>query len=657
MFSRRIALCALLSLPAPAVAEVRALLVGVSDYLTLDADLKGPSADVRLMAEVLAGQGVAPGQMRALVSDPAGLDPAIATGVPRRDQILAAMDAVAASAQPGDTVIFYFSGHGAEAPDDSGDEGGGYDEILLPADAMGWTGATQKVGNALLDDELQDWARGLTGRGVKLVGLIDACHSDTGFRAVGGQGVARGLSPEALGVPADAAPAPAGDPTPPLPGEFVFLYSSQSDQRSFEYPLADGSEWHGEFTLRLTQSLRAAPGAPWAQVLAATSDAMVQGAARQVPAGEGPLLQAPAFAGGAAARRWPVAQGVVQAGLLAGLNPGDGLAFYAAPVGGEALAEARLAKVDARQARPDTPPPAAALWAEVTTPAAPALPVLGMPVRADAADGLDYGAWLAVLPATPPATAPDLIPILTGGTVALAGADGALDPAGPGSTPRLVIEPGETPAQAMDRVMQAAGHGLRLRALLAGLSGRSLTGSASLQVETQFRAGKVEGEDCTAAPGAAWAPHDPARPLQPCDALRLRITNVSGKTIDLSVLYFAADFSVTPIWPSRGLSNRLAPGEATVAALAITPGSGFAAEELLFAAVPVDPDGDRVDLTRLAAPEMSRGFADGDGPAELWLMRQLDPVLEDTSRGFSARPPAVMITRQEVRLAPATKED
>ena len=38
----------------------------------------------------------------------------------------------------------------------------------------------------------------------------------------------------------------------------MFLYSSQSDQRSFEYPLADGSGWHGEFTLRLAQVLQAA---------------------------------------------------------------------------------------------------------------------------------------------------------------------------------------------------------------------------------------------------------------------------------------------------------------------------------------------------------------------------------------------------------------
>ncbi len=45
---------------SPAAAEVHAVLVGVSDYLVLDADLKGPSNDARLMAETLAARGVDP---------------------------------------------------------------------------------------------------------------------------------------------------------------------------------------------------------------------------------------------------------------------------------------------------------------------------------------------------------------------------------------------------------------------------------------------------------------------------------------------------------------------------------------------------------------------------------------------------------------------
>jgi len=636
---------------APAAAEVRALLVGVADYLVLDADLKGPAADVRLMAETLAARGVAPGAMLALTSDPAGLPAGVASGAPTKAEILAAMQALADQAQPGDTVVFYFSGHGSQAPDMSGDEGGGYDEILLPADAAGWKGQIGAVENALVDDELQAWARQLTGRGVRLVGLIDACHSATGFRALGAQGNPRGLPPEALSVPDDVTPAESGTPEPLLEGEFVFLYSSQSDQRSFEYPLADGSEWHGEFTLRLAEVLRSAPEASWAQVLAATSDAMVQGPARQLPDGEGTLLDAPVFGRGVAGRRVQVTDGALAGGLLQGMNEGDTVAFYASAAGGDPLGEATLAKVEARRATLTGPLPEGALWAEVVAPAAPPALRLGAPVRADAGDGHDYTEWTAAL--TDPAPQPDLVPVLVDGTVALAGADGVLDPAGPGSTPRIRPESGETPAEALARVMEEASHALRLRKLFAGMAGRSLTGKAPLEARYERRPGQPDGETC-GKPGAL-EPVDPEQGLQPCDQLWVTVTNVSGKEVDVSALYFNADFTVAPLWPSRGLSNRLAPGESARVGMLITPDSTSALDELMLLAVPVDEFGARVDLTRLAEPQMSRAYADADSGAEIWLMGRMDPETEETTRGFSARPAAVMMLRQAVRLSPATE--
>jgi hypothetical protein len=305
------ALCSTAFLALPAGAEVHAVLVGVSDYLSLDADLKGPGNDVRLMAETLAARGIAPTEMTILTSDPTGLPQGAATGEPTRDGILTALSDVAAKAAPGDTVVFYFSGHGGQAPDLSGDEGGGYDEIFLPADAAGWKGSIGAVENAILDDELQVWAQALMDRDVALVGLIDACHSATGFRGSAGKGAARGLTPDQLGVPEGTASAPATAPVE-LTGNYVFLYSSQSDERSFEYPLGDTGLWQGEFTLRLTQILSAAPEASWAQVLTHVADTMLQGEARQVPEGEGPMLDAQVFGSGQAAARLQVAGTVLR---------------------------------------------------------------------------------------------------------------------------------------------------------------------------------------------------------------------------------------------------------------------------------------------------------------------------------------------------------
>jgi len=641
--------CAACLAAPPASAEVRAVLVGVSDYLVLDADLKGPSNDVRLMAETLALRGLDPAAMTVLTGDPTGLAAGVTTALPTRDAVLAALDEVAKASQPGDTVVFYFSGHGAQAPDQSGDEGGGWDEILLPADAAGWKGAIGAVENAILDDELQVWAQGLLSRGVQVVGLIDACHSATGFRALGGEGVARVVDEAALGIPDDIAPV-AGDPIPPLTGEFVFLYSSQSDQRSFEYPLADGTTWHGEFTLRLAEVLREVPEASWAQVLAATTEAMVMGPARQMPEGEGTLLDAEVFGAGLGAARLVVSEGQIEAGLLHGLTEGTEVALYSDSAGGEALAILSLTKVTARSASFEETVPADARWAEVVSAPPPAPMVLADPVRADAADGFDYAPWLAALPDGEGAA--DLVPILTEGVVALAGADGVLDPSGPGSSPRIVAQAGETPAMAVERVLAQAAHGLRLREVLAGAAGRSLTGKDPVTMTIERRA-------ASASCGAVDQPvaYDPATGVAPCDQLWLTLTNAGGSAQDVSVLYLAADFAVQPIWPTQNLSNRLAPGESVRVGLMIEEESTAGLEEIWVLAVPVDPDAPRVDLTRLATPETDSGTARAVPGSEMasWLEdRLLDPN-ETRTRGFSLKPAALMLIRQVVRLQPRSE--
>ncbi|MCX7286529.1 MAG: caspase family protein [Rhodobacterales bacterium] len=640
-----------LTLASPVVAEVRAVVVGVGDYKVLDADLKGPPNDARLMAEVLIARGIPVADITVLSTDPTGLPPGIAVGPADRSAIIVALDSAGQSSVPGDTVVFYFSGHGAQAPDTSGDEGGGYDEILLPADAAGWKGATQSVENAILDDELQTWAQGLLYRGIKVVGLIDACHSATGFRAIGGEGVARVVDEAALGIPQDVVPV-AGSPQPPLSGEFVFLYSSQSDQRSFEYPLADGVTWQGEFTLRLAQTLRDTTGASWSQVLAATREAMVQGPARQMPDGEGPLLDAAVFGEGSGITRWPVAAGMVEGGLLQGLAKGAEVALFANPAQGEPLAVLTLAEVSARTSTLDGALPATAAWAELVSTPPPAPLTLAAPVRADPGDGLDYAAWIAALP--PSGDHPDLVPILTGGAVALAGADGVLDPEGPGSSPRIVAEAGESPAQAVARMLEQAAHGLRLREALAGATGRSLTGGAPITMSIDRRMA-TGGCDAAASP----VPYDPALGVAACDQLWLTLTNTGGKSQDVSVLYFTASFAVQPIWPTQNLVNRLAPGESVRVGLQIEEGSTAGLEEIWVLAVPVDPAAPRVDLTRLATPQLTRAVDRGSDAMTLWLEGRLTDNLTDEAtddetamRGFTLKPAPLAMLRQMVLLKP-----
>ncbi|WP_284325668.1 caspase family protein [Cypionkella aquatica] len=615
----------LADLPHPAHAELRAVLVGVSDYLTLDADLKGPANDVRLMAEALITRGIPATEITALTSDPTDLPAGVSIASPTKSAIILALNAMASRAQTGDTLVFYFSGHGAQAPDLTGDEGGGYDELLLPADAAGWKGNVGMVDNALLDDELQAWAQPLLTRGIKLVGLIDACHSDTAFRNLPGQGgVARGLGPQDLNIPDTIASAASAPNAPPLRGDFVFLYSSQSDQRSFEYPVGETQVWQGAFTRQLAATLRDSPTAPWAQVLAATAAAMQQGSTAQMPAGEGPMLDQNLF-GTAAPQHWPIQNGNLQAGLLQGLNPGDQLSVYASAEGGAALLQVTLTDVAARSARL-LALPANAAWAKLDQAAPPPPLQLAMPQLADPDDNSDYSKWRAALaPYVMKGGAADLSPIFTQGQIALAGPDGALDPAGPGSTPRIQAQQGENPTLAVERVLAAATHSLHLRRMFASLAGRNLTAHPALQLDWQRKA----TTDCVHHSRALA--FDPAKGVAPCDQLWLGFQNVSGRDLDVSILYFNTDFSIAPIWPKQGLSNRLAAGESGRAGFQIDANAPPADEDILILAVPVEPGAARVDLTLL-----------------------VDPA---TNRSFSSKPAPLLMIRQAVRIRPAQQGD
>lgn len=651
-----------LALAAPAAAETRAVLVGVGDYAWLDADLKGPPNDVRLMAEALIARGVPAAAITVLTTAPAGLPQDVATGSPTRAAILAALDGLAAAGAPGDTAVFYFSGHGSQAPDQSGDEQGGQDEIFLPADAKGWNGATGLVENAILDDELQAKAAAILARGQRLVGLIDACHSATGFRAPGGAGVARALPPEALGIPADAPSALPGPPNPPLSGAFVFLYSSQSDQRSFEYPqgAADGpADWYGEFTRQLARVLREVPDASWAQALAAVQAQMRQGSAQQTPDGEGPMLSAALFGNGGGAGRFRIVGGRLRAGLLDGLTAGSEIAIYAGPAGGPVLARARLLAPTAAEtglaalggALPQTG------WAELALPAPPPPLRLAPLAGGDAALAADLAQAAAAAGAEIVTAGAELFPVAIAGGIALAGSDGVLDPSGPGSSPRAVPRPGETMAAALDRSLADAARALRLRRALAAAAeaargGLSL-GTDAVGMTVERRPGR-RGPDgaCTGSGAPAEPGFDPARGVADCDALWLTLANRSARAQDVTVFYIDRDFGLSVLYPRGALSNRLALGERlrTGLRIEVPPGAAGGVEEILVAAVAADPQDPRSDLSGLADPAGARGTATG-APTALWLAAALGPA-DVRPRDFAALTLSPFtVIRRTVRLS------
>lgn len=73
--------------------------------------------------------------------------------------------------QPGDSLVFHYSGHGSQQRNYSGDEVDGYDETLCPTDFE-----TQGM---IVDDEINATIVRPLPRGAKLHAIIDACHSGT----------------------------------------------------------------------------------------------------------------------------------------------------------------------------------------------------------------------------------------------------------------------------------------------------------------------------------------------------------------------------------------------------------------------------------------------------------------------------------------------
>lgn len=316
-----------LALPAIAQAEARALLIGVSDYLDDNLgleDLAGPANDIELMSEVLERRGVADIATLGGPGDP----------VPTRAAILAALDALTGRAMPGDFVYIHLSGHGTQAPDASGDEADGLDELFLPADATRSRDGTAESTRALSDDELGARVQVLRAKGVDVWVVIDSCHSGSGLRAGETDRVPRFVAPETLGlspVTTRSAELLLDVADDDLPGGLVAFYAARASELAFEASFARPGEepvTYGLFTAAL--AARLGGGAPMTYRQLFTS-VMADFRAGQTPAWEGNRIDRPVFGAGQAVPepRFALRGDELRAGRLHGIEEGAVLALYA----------------------------------------------------------------------------------------------------------------------------------------------------------------------------------------------------------------------------------------------------------------------------------------------------------------------------------------
>lgn len=148
-------------------AENRALIVGIADYGHPRLNLRGPRIDVELTKRMALALGFKESQIRTLLDKKA-----------TRDNILKALaEWCIKGVGPGDKVLIYFSGHGAQVPDFNGDEDDLCDEALVAADVV------QKHALAFIVDDLLN--RYLSrSKSKEILVILDCCHSGTGTKGM-----------------------------------------------------------------------------------------------------------------------------------------------------------------------------------------------------------------------------------------------------------------------------------------------------------------------------------------------------------------------------------------------------------------------------------------------------------------------------------------
>lgn len=148
--------------PSARRGRQKALLIGIN-YVGQKAQLRGCVNDVinvrRLLTETY---GWDKSSIRTLTDAQATYS-----------NILREMKNLADGAQPGDALVFHFSGHGAQQPDPNGYEEDGMNETIIPVDF--------KTAGMISDDQLTDIIVAPLPEGVRVTAIMDCCHSGTGL--------------------------------------------------------------------------------------------------------------------------------------------------------------------------------------------------------------------------------------------------------------------------------------------------------------------------------------------------------------------------------------------------------------------------------------------------------------------------------------------
>lgn len=142
----------------------KALLVGIN-YFNTDAELLGCGNDIKNIRDMLIKFFNYEARNITMLSE----DPNIAR--PTRSAIENGITQLVANCKAGDTLLLYYSGHGASIGDTNRDETDGKDEVIVPLDYI------QR--GVITDDWLHSNLVTRIPQGANLWVFMDCCHSGT----------------------------------------------------------------------------------------------------------------------------------------------------------------------------------------------------------------------------------------------------------------------------------------------------------------------------------------------------------------------------------------------------------------------------------------------------------------------------------------------
>lgn len=676
------------ALAAPAAAALRAVLVGVSEYPTLDKryQLDGPRNDVKRLRAVLLQRGVAAADLRVLADGVDGAE------LPTRAAILGAWQQAAERSRAGDVLVLYFAGHGSQQPADrrtpeGRDEVDGLNEIILPRDVGPWANEKVAVANAIVDHELRRIVDAATARGVFVWAIFDACHSATLVRSADdptSEVRYRQVAPGDLGIPARAlddairssgAAEPARAVAPAPGGGSAFFYAVQSDQAAPEMrlPLGEAGRMpHGLFSFTLARALESGRPMTYRQLAQQVfSDYAAMNEARVTPLFSGSALdRAVLDQPTPPVRQWALQRedGLsLRAGSLSDIAVGTVFAVVPGPLApssdtigflrAETVDSARTTLLPLAWAGRPAPDPAAVpagaharlVQSGVTYRLRVAVDTAGCagrdcPARAAldrlrtagaAATGVEVE-WLAAASTADVSlrVLPDRVQVLAPSQQLRT--DCARD-----------ARRGCAPAPVLGLRVEPAGRAETLEAELGALLHRvgratNLMRLAAAQPAGGFASAGLEQSLWLIKPGGAQPVGAERVPrLRGGDVLELRLRNPGRVAVDATVLYTDANYGITALWPdASGVDNRLGPGDEHALRIDITDES-VGVERILTIAAEAQPKAERSDLSFLAQPPLTvlRSAAPASGDEVLQAFRDA-AFAEHTTRGAAARRPA-----------------